>query len=91
MNDKIERLAVISGVLNYVDNETPRVYFVSGNADCEDAEYFAKLIIKECVQVCEDGKGWVPNLHWIPESAGKYWDQACEHRANAIKKHFGVK
>lgn len=56
----------------------------------EDAEYFAKLIIKECVQVCEDGKGWVPNLHWIPESAGKYWDQACEHRANAIKKHFGV-
>lgn len=51
MNEKIERLAVISGVLNYVDNETPRVYFVSGNADCENVEKFAELIIRECHNV----------------------------------------
>lgn len=54
MNEKIERLAVISGVLNYVDNETPRVYFVSGNADCEDVEYFAKMIINECLEIIEN-------------------------------------
>lgn len=47
MNEKLERLGVQSGILNYVDNETPRVYFVSGNADCEEVEKFAKLVAED--------------------------------------------
>lgn len=48
MNEKIEKLALDAGLLNYVDNETPRRCFVSGYADVEDVEKFAELIVKEC-------------------------------------------
>ena len=48
MHEKIEKLALDAGLLNYVDNETPRRYFLSGLADVEDVEKFAELIVLEC-------------------------------------------
>lgn len=54
MNEKLERLGALSGILNYVDNETPRVYFVDGYADYEEVEEFAKMIINECLDIIEN-------------------------------------
>ena len=51
MNERIEKLALDAGLLNYVDNETPRRYFVDGHADLEEVEKFAQLIVKECADI----------------------------------------
>jgi len=50
MNERIEELALKAGLLNYVDNETPRRYFIDGHADLEDVEKFAELIVRECMK-----------------------------------------
>ena len=53
MNDRIIKIGLESGMLNYVDNETPRHYFLCGNADEQDLEKFAELIIKESITEME--------------------------------------
>lgn len=53
MNKKILKLALDAGVLNYVDLETPRRYFVSAWANEEDVEEFAKLIVRECAKIAD--------------------------------------
>lgn len=50
MNKQILKLALESGLINYVDNETPRRYFISGNADINEVEEFAKMIVRACVE-----------------------------------------
>ena len=52
MNERILKLALDAGLLNYVDNETPRRYFVHGHADLEEVEKFAELIVQECLEAC---------------------------------------
>ena len=67
MNERIEELALDAGLLNYVDNETPRRYFIDGHADLEEVEKFAKLIVREC----QDNLEWhghdeaVSQLEWL--------------------------
>jgi len=51
MNELIIKLGLESGVLNYVEHETPRHYFLCANADEECLEKFAELIIRECADV----------------------------------------
>jgi hypothetical protein len=51
MNERIEKLALDAGLLNYVDNETPRRCFIHGHADLEEVEKFAELIVRECIDV----------------------------------------
>jgi hypothetical protein len=57
MNEKILKLALDAGVLNYVDLETPRRYFVSAWANEEDVEEFAKLIVRECLGIMQNCDG----------------------------------
>ena len=38
MNDKFIKLALNAGLLNYVDHETPRRYFVHGHAALKESE-----------------------------------------------------
>jgi hypothetical protein len=47
MDDRFIKLALDAGLLNYVDHETPRHYFINGHADLEDVAKFAKLVILE--------------------------------------------
>lgn len=54
MNKKIHELALDAHLINYIDNETPRRYFVSGNADVEDVQRFAELILRECANVAAE-------------------------------------
>ena len=54
MNEQLIKIGLESGMLNYVDNETPRHYFLSGHADEQDLEKFAELILEECRTVIND-------------------------------------
>jgi hypothetical protein len=54
MNERIIKLGLESGMLNYIDNETPRHYFLCGNADEQCLEKFAELIVRECCQKLEN-------------------------------------
>ena len=51
MNERIRKLALDAGLFNYVDNETPRRYFIDGYADLEEVKKFAELIVEECRNV----------------------------------------
>jgi hypothetical protein len=43
MNEEaVIKLALDVGLLNYIDNETPRHYFIDGNAGLEEVLEFAK-------------------------------------------------
>lgn len=54
MHEKIEKLALYAGLLNYVDNETPRRCFIDGHADLDEVQKFAELIVRECCQKLEN-------------------------------------
>ena len=55
MNDLIRKMALDAHLLNYIDLETPRYYFISGNAEEEDLHNFAYAIIQECCKVIING------------------------------------
>ena len=75
MNERIIKIGVESRMLNYIVNQTPRQYFLSGFANEEDLELFAQLIVKECASIFE----------------GVYTDQQRPERIDTrIKQHFGV-
>ena len=77
----IEKFGVYSGLLNYIDNETPRRYFMSSWGTEEDLELFAEMIVKECVGVIESGRflhDQAPTAIFAKECSG------------AVKRHFGV-
>jgi len=76
MNERIIKLGLESGMLNYVDLETPRHYFLCGHADEECLNKFAELIVRECSRIADD---WVNN-----EDNGK------NYPSDKIKQHFGV-
>ena len=76
MNENIERLALKATLLNYVDNETPRRCFISGNADIEEVEEFAQLIIEEIIK-----------LQYEDESLSTMAKVSFE---NKMRKHFGI-
>jgi len=78
MNDIFIRLALDAGLLNYVDHETPRHYFINGHAEQEDVEKFAELIITECLEI-------VNRKEYSYHEADPLWETA-----QLIKKHFGV-
>jgi hypothetical protein len=75
MNQRIIKLGLESGMLNYVEHETPRHYFLCANADEECLAKFAELIVREC------GVALSPMLRDMV-SRGQAFD--------LIKKHFGV-
>jgi hypothetical protein len=74
--DKITEIALEAGLLNYIDNETPRRYFINGHAEQEEVEKFAELIIRECMEV--------GNLA-LTDEYGNFFVPS-----ELIAKHFGV-
>ena len=76
MNERIIKLGLDSHMLNYIDNETPRRYFLSGHADEDDLQKFAELIVQECAKVCDELQKW-------PSTEPR-------HCASDIRIHFGV-
>ena len=79
MDDIFIRLALDAGLLNYVDHETPRHYFINGHADQEDVKTFAELIVRECLDI-------VNRKEYSYHEADPLWETA-----QLIKQRFGVK
>ena len=56
--DDIIRLALDAHLLNYVDLETPRRYFICADAGVEEVERFAALVAaaerEACAKLCEE-------------------------------------
>jgi hypothetical protein len=77
MNPQIIKLGLESGMLNYVDHETPRHYFLSAHADEECLERFAELIVRECAKSADEWYQAHNDIHWDP--------------AQHVKNHFGMK
>ena len=84
MNELIKQLALDAGLLNYVDHETPRRYFINGHAEQEDVEKFAELIVKECARVIVNGG------YWSGGPLGPKRQCTPPEIAQMIKEHFGV-
>ena len=78
MNIKLLKLALDAHLLNYVEHETPRHYFIDGHADEETVQEFAELIVKECMLLCTCEN---------PDPRDSI-ELQCSNR---IKEHFGVK
>ena len=76
MNEKIIQLAVKSYLLNYVDNETPRNYFINGNADIGEVIIFAHMIIEEII-----------NLQYEDEFISTMMKVSFE---NKVREHFNL-
>ena len=76
MNENITYLALKSYLINYVDNETPRNYFINGNADLGEVELFAHMIIEEIIK-----------LQYEDESYSTMMKVSFE---NKLRKHFGI-
>jgi hypothetical protein len=75
MNEQLIKIGLESGMLNYVDNETPRHYFLSGHADEQDLEKFARLIVRDCIAMADDFECDVNQRGLV----------------DRMKQHFGVK
>jgi hypothetical protein len=77
-NKIIAHMGVKAGLLNYVDHETPRYYFLSGHATEEDVFTFAEAIIEKCIDIIED------------EDDGSVDTKSARLAMISIKKHFGL-
>ena len=82
MNDKLIRIGLQSGMLNYVDNETPRQYFIASWATEVELQEFTELVARECIQVILDMENTPPGFI-EPKNAYAY--------ENGILHHFGIK
>ena len=80
MNERFIKLALDAGLLNYVDHETPRHYFINGHAEQEDVEKFAQLIVRECIDTVK--KRFMGDLNRE--------DMEVKRCVEDLKKHFGV-
>ena len=83
MNPRIIKLGLESGMLNYVDHETPRHYFLSGHADEECLERFAELIVQECISQI-DAQCFPTQSHELVQKGA--WNA---YLRATIKQHFG--
>ena len=84
MNERFIKLALDAGLLNYVDHETPRRYFVHGHAEQEEVAEFAELIVAECARVIVNGG------YWSGGPLGPKRQCTPPEIATMIKEHFGV-
>jgi hypothetical protein len=81
MNDVVTKIGVDSGMLNYVDNETPRRYFIASWADEDCLAQYTELIIRECIAVIHEQER-TPKEFIMPKSAMIL--------SYAIQTHFGL-
>ena len=62
MNELIKEIGLESGMLNYVDNESPRHYSLSFNV--QDLEKFAELIVQECADFAYSQSIYCKGVPW---------------------------
>jgi hypothetical protein len=81
MNDKLIQIGLDSGMLNYVDNETPRHYFIASWADEDCLKEYTEMIIRECIGIIHEQER-SPQGFLYPKNAVTL--------SYAIQTHFGL-
>lgn len=76
-DEEIISIAVKTSLLNYIDNETPRRFFVSGHAELDDVVSFGRVIAATALQKASNVMGAEVD-YWRKDSASA-WDK-CEER-----------
>ena len=89
MNNAILKIALDEYLLNYVDNETPRRYFINGNADIDKVNDFANAIINRCIKIIEEYQIPVGNSP-AGELASEWTYDALHEIRDEIKQEFGL-
>jgi cellulose biosynthesis protein BcsQ len=87
MNADVIKLALDAGLLNYIDLETPRHYFINGNADTEEVEEFANEMVNRCAKLIEKD---VYDYTYIdcPASYNDGYVDGLNRALFLIKEHF---
>ena len=80
-NKIIAHIGVKAGLLNYVDHETPRYYFLSSHATEEDVFTFAETIIEKCICIMKETE-MTPVGFMQPKSADLH--------SEMIRQKFGL-
>jgi hypothetical protein len=80
-NQLLCKLGTDAGLLNYIDHETPREYFMSSWATEEDVFTFAEMVIEECFKIMKQTEE-MPVGFIQPKSAETHY--------NMLKYHFGL-
>ena len=57
------KLGTDAGLLNYIEHETPRHYFISAWATEEDVYTFAEAIVRKCADLANDAYDGDPYYH----------------------------
>ena len=94
MDDRFIELALDAGLLNYIDHETPRRYFINGHADLKDVAKFAELVVletrQEAANEIERLREWIRHIGYYvsrnevdPTPTEKYIQKVC---ASALKE-----
>ena len=64
-DDEIIKLALDVNLLNYIDNETPRHYFIRADADLNTVLEFARLIVNDNNLISNDDcNNWYHNAEY---------------------------
>ena len=82
MNHHLVKIGLDSGMLNYVDNETPRNYFLAHWADEYCLEDFANRLVKEVLREVEQQIFW----NGIDVDNNPRWYKAVER----TQQQFGI-
>ena len=81
MNKVFEQIALDAGLLNYIDNETPRVCFISDWAELPEVEDYGKYVLREVFRILREQDK-------VPE--GFNYGKGAETYIRAIKNEFGI-
>jgi hypothetical protein len=65
MDNKFYELGCKTGLLNYIDHETPRFYFINANADLDDFDAF-------CAEITEEYAAEIERLRGACKNASSY-------------------
>ena len=85
MNNKIYKLGFKTGLLNYIDHETPRVYFIHAGADLVEFDDFCEALIKECTDRISK---W--GTAHIDKDGKVHHGDIGKDIVDDIKQHFGI-
>jgi len=84
MNNELIKLALDCGLLNYVDHETPRHYFLADWATEEDLYEYTKKVIEMCAEIAR-------NCKYLPEGPSQEVAYQRFLASEAILIKLGIK
>lgn len=90
MDNRLYELGCKTGLLNYIDHETPRFYFINANADLDDFDAFCAEITEEYAAEIERLREALRELLFCPGILRAHDHRDCEKTLTAQRKALSV-